>query len=137
MHGPRLWVTGDVGIGTGSPTHKLTVNGPIRAKEVIVDTGWADYVFADNYTLVPLSEVEAHIKEHKHLPGLPTATVVASEGVSIGEMQAALLAKVEELTLHLIAQDKKLSTQAETLATQTARIERLEAENARLKQAAQ
>lgn len=93
---------GNVGIGTTHPTHKLAVNGAIRAKEVIVDTGWADYVFADDYKLKPLSEVEAHIKEKKHLPGIPSAEEVAENGVSIGEMQARLLAKVEELTLHLI-----------------------------------
>jgi hypothetical protein len=125
---------GNVGIGTTSPTHKLTVNGQIRAKEVIVDTGWADYVFADDYQLPPLSEVEAHIREHKHLPGIPSSATVESEGVSLGEMQAALLAKIEELTLHLIAQDKKLAEQSEILKSQASRLDRLETENAQLKQ---
>ncbi|EIP98842.1 hypothetical protein OpiT1DRAFT_03312 [Opitutaceae bacterium TAV1] len=126
--GPQMIVHGQVSIGsTVPPTHTLTVNGPIRAKEIIVDTGWADYVFADDYRLAPLSEVEAHIKEHKHLPGVPSASTVSTGGVSLGEMQATLLAKIEELTLHLIAQDRKL-------AEQSARLERLEAENALLKQ---
>jgi hypothetical protein len=95
--------TGNVGIGTTNPTHKLAVNGTIKAKEVIVETtGWSDYVFAEDYALTPLAEVEAHIKEHKHLPGIPSAVQVAEQGVSVGEMQARLLAKVEELTLYII-----------------------------------
>lgn len=127
VHGPQLVVTGDVGVGTVNPSHKLTVNGPIRAKEVIVDTGWADYVFAEDYQLRSLAEVEAHIKEHKHLPGVPSASKVASEGVSLGEMQTALLAKIEELTLHLIDLNKQVTAQA-------AKIEKLEAENVQSKQ---
>ncbi len=99
----RIAESGNVGIGTSNPTQKLSVNGSIRAKEVIVETvGWPDYVFADDYNLKPLSEVEHHIKQHKRLPGIPSASEVAEKGVGVGEMQAKLLAKVEELTLHLI-----------------------------------
>lgn len=102
-------VSGNVGIGTTNPTQKLSVNGTICAKEVIVETsGWSDYVFADNYTLQPLSEVETHIKEHKHLPGIPSAQQVVESGVGLGEMQAKLLAKIEELTLHQIEQEKEI-----------------------------
>jgi hypothetical protein len=102
--------SGNVGIGTSNPTHKLAVNGTVKAKEVIVETtGWSDYVFADNYALQPLAEVEAHIKTNKHLPGIPSAIQVAEQGVSVGYMQARLLAKIEELTLHQIAQEKELA----------------------------
>ena len=111
---------GNVGIGTINPTHKLAVNGTIKAKEVIVETtGWSDYVFADDYTLAPLSEVEAHIKTNKHLPGIPSAAQVSEQGISVGDMQAKLLAKIEELTLHQIAQEKRIAA--------------LEAENKRLR----
>jgi len=106
------FLAGNVGIGTTSSSHKLAVNGTVRAKEVIVDTGWSDYVFAEEYRLAPLSEVEAHIKEHKHLPGIPSAAKVEQEGVSLGEMQALLLAKIEELTLHLIEQERRVEQQA-------------------------
>jgi hypothetical protein len=125
---------GNVGIGTRDPTHKLAVNGTIKAKEIIVETtGWSDYVFADNYALAPLTEVEAHIKEHKHLPGIPSASQVAEQGVSVGDMQAKLLAKIEELTLHQIAQEKRAREQETRLTNQNTRIEALEAENTRLK----
>lgn len=118
---------GSVGIGTTNPTHKLSVSGTIKAKEVIVETtGWSDYVLAEDYRLAPLSEVEAHIKAEKRLPGIPSEQQVSEQGVSVGEMQAALLAKIEELTLHQIRQEKRLDAQQEE-------IRRLRAENAELR----
>lgn len=102
--------TGNVGIGTVSPTERLSVNGRIRAKEVIVETNWADHVFASNYRLLSLPEVEQHIQKAGHLPGVPSAIEVAEKGVSVGDMQAVLLAKVEELTLHLIEQEKRIKS---------------------------
>jgi hypothetical protein len=110
---------GNVGIGTTNPTHKLAVNGTIKAKEVIVETtGWSDYVLAKNYKLLPLSEVETHINANGHLPGIPSAAQVAEQGVSVGDMQARLLAKIEELTLHQIAQEKLLKAQTSQLTAQ-------------------
>jgi hypothetical protein len=105
----RIQGNGNVGIGTTSPTEKLAVNGRIRAKEVIVETtGWSDVVFDSDYRLAPLSEIEQHIKAEKHLPGIPSSEEVAASGISLGDMQAKLLQKVEELTLHVIAQEKKI-----------------------------
>ncbi len=102
--------TGNVGIGTMDPTQKLSVNGTVRAKEVIVETtGWSDYVLAKGYALLSLSEVEQHIDVKGHLPGVPSAAEIEGQGISLGEMQGRLLAKIEELTLHQIAQGKELS----------------------------
>jgi hypothetical protein len=119
---------GNVGIGTTNPQHKLAVNGTIKAKEIIVETtGWSDYVFASNYRLAPLSEVEAHIAEKKHLPGMPSVAEVTENGVNVAQVQAALLAKVEELTLHLIAQEKslcELKAENDSLKTRMAAYER-------------
>lgn len=104
----RIVANGNVGIGTANPTHTLSVNGTIKTKEVIVETaGWADYVFSPEYDLPDLDEVEAHIKERGHLPGIPSAKEVAEKRVSVGELQAKLLAKIEELTLHLIRIEKE------------------------------
>lgn len=118
----RMAITsvGNVGIGTTNPDAKLAVNGTIHAKEVIVDTSssaWSDYVFSPGYRLASLSEVEQHIKSEGHLPGIPSAADVAEHGVTVGELQAKLLAKIEELTLHQIEQEKALSALAAENAT--------------------
>ncbi|EIP98832.1 hypothetical protein OpiT1DRAFT_03302 [Opitutaceae bacterium TAV1] len=111
---------GNVGIGVSWPSHALTVNGPIRAKEIIVDTGWADDVFAEDYALMPLAEVKHHIEANKRLPGVPSAGEVASEGVSVGEMQSLLLRKIEELTLHVIRQQEEIDGLHRKLETRSA-----------------
>ncbi len=100
---------GNVGIGTTNPTNKLSVNGTIRAKEIIVNTGWADFVFDKAYQLPSLSEVEQHISTEKHLLGIPSAQEVEQNGVSLGDMQAKQLQKIEELTLYMIEMDKKVT----------------------------
>ncbi len=100
--------SGNVGIGTTSLSHKLSVNGTIRSKEVIVETGWSDFVFEDGYDLRSLDEVEDHIEEHGHLPDVPSASVVESEGLSVGEVQKIMMQKIEELTLYVIDLDKEV-----------------------------
>jgi hypothetical protein len=106
-----LATDGNVGIGTASPSHKLAVNGNIRAKKIIVETGWSDYVFDETYRLPSLSHIEAFIKKNKHLPDIPSAKEVEKNGVSVGENQALLLKKIEELTLYVIQLDKANSLQ--------------------------
>jgi hypothetical protein len=99
--------SGNVGIGTTNPTHKLAVNGTIRTREVVVDTGWADYVFEPEYRVKPLSEVHTYIQQHRRLPDMPSAEEVREKGVGLGEMQVKLLAKIEELTLQMIQMDRR------------------------------
>lgn len=112
--GLGLIVTGDnnnVGIGIANPTEKLTVNGNIRSKKLIVtQSGWADYVFDSSYQLSPLTEVEKYIKTNKHLPGIPTEKEVSKNGVDLGENQVALLKKIEEMTLYMIKLEKEINT---------------------------
>jgi len=98
----------NVGIGTTNPDQKLTVKGKIHAEEVIIDLNVpvADYVFAENYPLMPLHKVEQFVKINNHLPEIPSATEVKEKGLSLGEMQNKLLQKIEELTLYVIEQQK-------------------------------
>jgi len=99
---------GNVDIRSTNPQSILAVNGTITAKEVKVNTsGWPDFVFQDSYKLIPLSKLEQSIRENKHLAGIPTAKEVAENGVSLGEMQAKLLQKIEELTLYTIELKKE------------------------------
>ena len=112
----RIASDGNIGIGTtlsSNPNgYKLAVNGVIGAKEVKVEntsTTWPDYVFNSDYKLSPLSEVEHFIKENNHLPEVPTASEIKEKGQALGEMNALLLKKVEELTLYLIDIKKEVN----------------------------
>jgi hypothetical protein len=113
--------TGSVGIGTGTTTipatAKLAVNGKVLATEVQVAlvANWADYVFNDDYELKTLDEVESFIANNKHLPGVPSAKEVNENGVNLGEMDAILLKKIEELTLYMIELKKENSLLKEKL----------------------
>jgi hypothetical protein len=99
---------GNIGIGTTTLTEKLSVNGNIKAKKLIVSqAGWPDYVFSKNYKLKPLSEVDQFIKINNHLPEMPSAKDIESKGLDVGKAQALLLKKIEELTLYVIALKKE------------------------------
>jgi small-conductance mechanosensitive channel len=90
------------------------VDGVLKAKEVKVQSDvWADFVFEKDYKLRSLNEVETFIQENRHLPDIPSEEEVKEEGISIGEMNARLLRKVEELTLYLIQQKKALEAEQE------------------------
>lgn len=103
---------GNIGIGTSNPTQKLSVNGAILAKEVVVSlssSNWPDYVFEEGYSLKPLSEVKDHIDEYKHLPNVPSAKDVEEKGISLGEMQKIQMEKIEELTLYIIELEDQIN----------------------------
>ncbi|TKG91602.1 hypothetical protein EYV94_21495 [Puteibacter caeruleilacunae] len=104
------YMEGKLGIGTkNTGENRLAVNGSIRAKEIVVDgTDWADFVFAKDYQLMPLEEVAKYIEEQGHLPLIPDTKTVKEKGISVGEINTKLLQKIEELTLYIIDQDKKM-----------------------------
>jgi hypothetical protein len=109
---------GNVGIGVPSPVYRLEVCGTIRAKEVRVETGWCDYVFEKNYKLRTVDELDKYITENKHLPGVASADEVETEGLKVGEMNKAMMEKIEELTLYVIQlskDNKRLQEQIDAL----------------------
>ncbi|MES2515523.1 MAG: hypothetical protein V4580_15315 [Bacteroidota bacterium] len=105
-------------IGTGQPkaggaadNAMLSVDGLILAKEIkvaIANTHWADYVFDKDYKLMPLRQVEAYVIKHKHLPEVQSASEVENNGIDLVNINATLLKKIEELTLYLIEQNKRV-----------------------------
>jgi hypothetical protein len=109
--GPQviLLPNGNMGIGITNPQEKLAVNGRIRSKSVFVEAAnWPDFVFDSTYNLLTLPEVEEYITRNKHLPNVPKAIEVEKNGQDLGEMQKKLLQKIEELTLYIIEQNKRI-----------------------------
>ena len=132
----RLFIhqDGSVGVGTEAPTARLTVNAiadetvlsinkPSLSEDVFRVTGdgvvfatrvrvrtipFPDYVFDSSYELIPLTQLENYITKNKHLPNMPTANEVEEDGMDIGEVNRVLVEKVEELTLYMIAMDKRM-----------------------------
>jgi len=87
----------------------LKVTGKIWAHEVEVQLGdWWDEVFDEDYNLMPLLQLEKFIADNNHLPDMPTEEKVLNDGIELGEMNALLLKKVEELTLYVIEQQKRI-----------------------------
>ncbi len=126
---------GTVGIGTNDTKgYKLGVKGKIAAEEVKVAVyPWADFVFETNYNLPTLTEVEQHIAEKGHLKDIPSAAEVQKNGIFLGDMNAKLLQKIEELTLYTIEQEKKIQSQAKSFELLQSDIEFLKKELQSLK----
>ncbi|MGN6493882.1 MAG: hypothetical protein ACTHLE_17925 [Agriterribacter sp.] len=115
----RITSSGKVAIGTqnvNDPDYKLFVETGVRTRKIKVDQAtWPDYVFNDDYNLRPLDEVERFISTNKHLPDVPSAAEVQKEGLNLGDNQAVLLQKIEELTLYVIELKKLIKDQQDQI----------------------
>jgi hypothetical protein len=135
-----LYSSGQVGVGTSynvssfnDASYKLYVEGGIRTRKVKVDqTTWADYVFHANYHLRPLHEVEQYIQQNHHLPEVPSAEEVKKDGLDVGDNQATLLKKIEELTLYVIDLNNKLQQETKNQQQLQSQVKDLQEENLRL-----
>lgn len=111
----KITANGKFVIGNCNPwvgDYGLYVEKGILASQVKValpnTNDWSDYVFNHDYKLMPLAKLKTYIAKHKHLPDVPSAQEVSEEGIDLGKMDATLLRKIEELTLYILAQDKKI-----------------------------
>lgn len=118
----NIKMMGKVGINidnsfTGDYDYTLAVKGGVLTSEVYVKEveEWHDYVFSDDYTLMPLDELENYVKNQKHLPDLPTESEIVDKGYNMAEMDGILLKKIEELTLYAIDLQRQLRIQQETI----------------------
>ncbi|MBA3681583.1 MAG: hypothetical protein H0W73_10525 [Bacteroidetes bacterium] len=95
--------------------YKLSVAGKIVAQSLYITASglpnWADYVFAPEYKLQNLYDVEKYYKANKHLPEIPSAKEVEEKGIDVGAMNTLLLKKIEELTIHMVEQQKQIDKQ--------------------------
>jgi hypothetical protein len=142
MNGSNIWfkstttdANGKIYIGTNAsyPTttgnYRLFVEGGIMTEKVKVSlrssANWADYVFEDNYKLMPLKEVATYVSNNKHLPGVDSAKDLAENGLDLATMQSKQMEKIEELTLYIIDQDKKIEAQNKALENTNSELEAL------------
>lgn len=109
FHAKKIFIEGTA-LASIPAGYRLAVDGKGLFEEVHLQnsTNWPDYVFANNYQLRSLKDTEAFIAQNKHLPEVPSAKKVAKDGYDMGEMTKILLKKIEELTLHTIAQQKEI-----------------------------
>jgi hypothetical protein len=96
---------------------QISNDGIARSREMILNLSnpWPDFVFEKDYSLMSLKEVGTYIEQNGHLPNVPSAADVEKEGIAVGEMQGVLLQKIEELTLYLLEQEKRISELEEQL----------------------
>jgi len=112
----NLEVGGNIGVGaTPDPNYRLSVCGNIRAKKIVVETNWCDYVFDKNYKLMSLAEIEEYILQNKHLPGFPRESDIESNGADIGLLLSKQMEKIEEMTLYILQLKKENQVLSERL----------------------
>jgi hypothetical protein len=111
----NLEANGKVRIGdvdTSPNGYRLFVQEGILAEKVRVAVNgasdWADYVFEDDYDLMPLSDVKTFIEDNDHLPNVPSAEEMVNTGLDILESDAILLRKIEEAYLYILQQQEQL-----------------------------
>ena len=125
----NITTSGNVLVGKTSQTNTgyiFDVNGIGRLNEVVVNTTGADYVFDPGYRLSPLHDLESYVNKEHHLPGIEPASQMQTEGVKLGDNQTRLLAKIEELTLYMIQQDKETQALKEKIKNLEERNQALE-----------
>ncbi len=124
-----LFADRNIGIGTtDTQGYRLAVAGNVIAEGVKVELqgNWPDFVFEEGFDLMDLWKVKAFIAAHGHLPNIPSAQEVQEQGIDLGQMNAKLLQKIEELTLYILSQQQEINTLKEKNSEIESIISRLE-----------
>lgn len=115
-------ICGKVGVGvdntfTGDYDYALAVKGGVLTSKVYVKEvdEWHDYVFFDDYKLMPLVDLEQFIRDNKRLPDMPSDSDVKEHGYDVASMEGMLLKKIEELTLYTIELQRQLQAQHDVI----------------------
>lgn len=111
---------GSIGVGTtNTKGYLFAVNGNVVATKLKVATyaSWPDYVFQEDYPLLPLTQLEEFINKHRHLPGFDNATSINNNGYDIADMDAKILKQIEEIYLHMIELQQKNTLLREKIST--------------------
>lgn len=122
LDAPNVRISGKVGINidnnfSGDYDYSLAVKGGVLTSKIYVkEVGeWHDYVFSDDYHLMPLRELEKYVRDNRHLPDLPTDSEIKANGLDVALMEGILLKKIEELTLYTIELQRQLQTQQDMI----------------------
>lgn len=109
LNGAQLIGNNSQRIATG---YELSVDGDVIAESFVTQnsTSWPDYVFENDYRLMPISELEQSIRKNGHLPNVPSAAEIEKNGLNLGVMSKAQMEKIEELTLYIIQLEKRIKT---------------------------
>jgi hypothetical protein len=127
--------TGNMGIGTTTPTERLHVVGNIKVTGNVLagaSENIPDYVFEPDYKLMSLKQLGSFITQEKHLPNIPSALEMKDKDVNLNEFQMKLLEKIEELTLYVVQQSKEIESQTKIIKTKDAEITNLKSKSSDL-----
>lgn len=124
-----MFVGKSMRIGAKNSAHsdkELIVGGTVVAKEIIVTPdNWADDVFKDGYQFKSNDELATYIFKYKHLPGIASEEEIIENGLILGEFNVGLLRNVEELTVRLLQQHKKHTSEKQILEARISALEKL------------
>lgn len=122
----RMVLTGEgkLGIGTVPPSgpidqYRLFVEDGIATRDVLVKQGvWPDHVFHEGYRLMPLEDLRQWLREHHHLPGIPSAAEVEEKGgVEVGDLQRRMLETIEQQALYILQLEERLARVEQRIGT--------------------
>ena len=119
------YVQGNLGIGTANPTEKLEVSGTVKAQNFVSSAAsFPDYVFAENYPVLPLPELESYVAQYRHLPNMPAEKEVVEQGLNMPEVVIKSVENIETIYLHLFRMQKEIEILKEENTALSQQLER-------------